>query len=993
MAPPADHVFATPVFEGSEKRISVSFAPSNASHAPIPPPTGLRSLPRASIDTLLDKASCQVVSAKFSQYFDAYVLSESSLFVYPDRFVLKTCGTTKLLDCLPCMIELAAGLGLKPARVKYSRASFLFPDLQPEPHHGFEFECQKLQSLFGDLGATSAVVMGDAMAGLQWHIFVAGGDPSADIDDETAIQARLRTMITDHCTQNEDKQNSVLMSKDGATNKEKPIHTIEVCMTGLSAAKAAQFVRDENFESAKAVTETSGIQKLVGNHRIDDYVFEPCGYSMNGIGQGENANEFSTVHITPEDQFSYASFELCGYDPVKVLANDLVSDIASAFQPKRISVAISVDTLAPGPSVPGWGAPFVAPTVYACHSASYQEIRCGGYVAYFTLERINSIKSAWSTKNIAGADMKSVPQKNGGQSDDDVSFSSSQGVSTPRGVLKHFPSFSTLSASRSSIILSNNSYGLNQDGFGIKDESKKLKSTSVELSKAEMQSENNLSDRMEGTNFSENSSDSTSLTMHGEYEHQLENDQGEKKKSIGTNAFSSPDGPSSPSSMSLERFANMTALNYGTVPPSFYDVLADYGAVPLPSGDVESIDAHIKELIRTHEMEDNFYVVDLGAAHRLWSAWESAMPRVHPHYAVKCNNDPALLRALASLGAGFDCASEAEVEQIISLGVSPDRIVFANPCKRPADIRAAVRHQVMLSTFDTEAELIKLARWAPRSRVLLRIRADDPTARCQLGNKFGAEEWEWSELFAAARQLGIGVDGVSFHVGSGATNPAAFSYAIEAAKRAFDLGTSYGFDMSLLDIGGGFCGGRFGPDGKVDLGGVPAAVNSALAAYFPETSGVRIIAEPGRFFSEVVATLATLVYGRRQRAKSADSNEDNVSYDYWVTDGLYGSMNCLLYDHATISPRPLIMSYSAKTENNGNTTMFGATKDECPSTVFGPTCDGLDTIVRNCPLPTLHVGDWLTWPRMGAYTLCGASKFNGMNAVDVPTFYVCSEKP
>ena len=138
----------------------------------------------------------------------------------------------------------------------------------------------------------------------------------------------------------------------------------------------------------------------------------------------------------------------------------------------------------------------------------------------------------------------------------------------------------------------------------------------------------------------------------------------------------------------------------------------------------------------------------------------------------------------------------------------------------------------------------------------------------------------------------------------------------------------------------------------------------------------------------------------RARALSTDAIEAEVSYDYWVTDGLYGSMNCLLYDHATIAPRPLILSgsrgeYSTTAKALGNE---GADQDESigelrSSTVFGPTCDGLDTIVRDFPLPTLRVGDWLTWPRMGAYTLCGASKFNGVNAVDVPTFYVCSERP
>ena len=343
------------------------------------------------------------------------------------------------------------------------------------------------------------------------------------------------------------------------------------------------------------------------------------------------------------------------------------------------------------------------------------------------------------------------------------------------------------------------------------------------------------------------------------------------------------------------------------------------------------------KLIGTHHLEDNFYVMDLSSVRRLYSAWEEAMPRVHPHYAVKCNNDRALLEVLAVLGAGFDCASEAEVELVMSLGVSADRIIFANPCKRPADIRALASRGIDHSTFDTESELVKLARWAPGSRVLLRIRADDESARCQLGNKFGAEEWEWEKLFEAARALGVPVDGVSFHVGSGATDPNAFTYAIELAKKAFDMGDTYGFNMHILDVGGGFCGGKVDAEGNVDFRGVDVALNAALEEHFAEGSidGLTIIAEPGRFFTETIATLGTLVYGRRSRGKDAETDKDLM--DYWVTDGLYGSMNCLLYDHATVAPRPLLMASKGCDGGIGSDGGHSGIGPRRPSTVFGPT--------------------------------------------------------
>ena len=210
------------------------------------------------------------------------------------------------------------------------------------------------------------------------------------------------------------------------------------------------------------------------------------------------------------------------------------------------------------------------------------------------------------------------------------------------------------------------------------------------------------------------------------------------------------------------------------------------------------------------------------------------MPRVHPCYAVKCNPDEGLLAVLASLGAGFDCASEAEIAQVLALGVSPDRVVYAHPCKPPKQIRWAAAHGVNLTTFDTESELLKMAQHHAGSGLLLRIRADDPAARCQLGNKYGAELASVPRLLDVARDLGLPLRGVSFHVGSGAKNPAAFRAAVEAARHVFDLALALGFDMDTLDLGGGFCGGDFDAAGQVDLGGVPSAINAALDDLFPE---------------------------------------------------------------------------------------------------------------------------------------------------------------
>lgn len=121
------HVLPNPVFEGSEKRIEIDFAPRGDACAPA---CGLRALDRSALDQLMTLAACCIVSSRSNDAFDAYVLSESSLFVYPTKWILKTCGTTRLLNSVPRLLELAATIGMQPVRVKFSRATFLFPDQQ-----------------------------------------------------------------------------------------------------------------------------------------------------------------------------------------------------------------------------------------------------------------------------------------------------------------------------------------------------------------------------------------------------------------------------------------------------------------------------------------------------------------------------------------------------------------------------------------------------------------------------------------------------------------------------------------------------------------------------------------------------------------------------------------------------------------------------------------------------------------------------------------------
>ncbi|PIO24124.1 hypothetical protein AB205_0124140, partial [Aquarana catesbeiana] len=206
--------------------------------------------------------------------------------------------------------------------------------------------------------------------------------------------------------------------------------------------------------------------------------------------------------------------------------------------------------------------------------------------------------------------------------------------------------------------------------------------------------------------------------------------------------------------------------------------------------------------------KDAFYVADLGDIVKKHIQWNKLLPRVTPFYAVKCNDSKAVVKTIAILGAGFDCASKAEIQLVQNIGVQPERIIYANPCKQISEIKYAASCGVGKMTFDSEGELMKVAKNHPNAKLVLRIVTDDSKAECPLSMKFGATLKTSRLLLERAKELNIDVIGVSFHVGSGSRDPQTFVQAISDARCVFDMGAELGFNIHLLDIGGGFPGSK-----------------------------------------------------------------------------------------------------------------------------------------------------------------------------------------
>ncbi|KAG6867206.1 hypothetical protein C0993_005746 [Termitomyces sp. T159_Od127] len=374
-------------------------------------------------------------------------------------------------------------------------------------------------------------------------------------------------------------------------------------------------------------------------------------------------------------------------------------------------------------------------------------------------------------------------------------------------------------------------------------------------------------------------------------------------------------------------------------------------------------------LVEAHQQdaEKAFFVADLSKVYLQHQRWIKALPEIQPFYAIKCNPDPYVIRLLAALGVGFDCASIGEISKVLDVGgIDPCRIIFANPCKAASFIRSAAKMGVETMTFDNEDELYKIARSHTSEKLVIRILTDNSKSSGALRIKFGAPLGNVPMLLAKARELGLNVVGVSFHVGRGCYDLSVYVDAIRRARAAFDMGKEAGYIFNLLDIGGGFEDSLFEQTAEF--------VTQAIDDYFPDRQGLRIIAEPGRFYVSRAFKLAANIIARRAPQDNTETS-DRPGVMYYINDGIYGAFNCVMFDNKTIHPYVLSLNGSFHVP---------VSEPQGLSSIWGPTCDPLDCVSPKITLPrTLRVGDWLGFDDMGAYTVCSASQFNGFEVSNV----------
>ena len=367
-----------------------------------------------------------------------------------------------------------------------------------------------------------------------------------------------------------------------------------------------------------------------------------------------------------------------------------------------------------------------------------------------------------------------------------------------------------------------------------------------------------------------------------------------------------------------------------------------------------SLDLEIVRQAARQRYARPFLILDNAIVRDKARRFRAAMPRVRPHYAMKANPDRRVLKILMQEGCGFEIASTSELDLLLSLGASTEDIFYSNPMKSRPAIAYAAGKGVEWFVVDSVDELRRVHELKADARIYLRVATPNIGSDWPLSGKFGAGAAETREIVSTAAKLGADLAGVTFHVGSQCRNPENWRVGIEKARALFDAMAKAGLRPRLVDIGGGFPVRHVKPIPSIEV--IGEVVNEALKA-FPDE--LKVIAEPGRYMVSDAGYFVCRVIGTTTRG--------GKRWMHWDA-GLFGG----------VIETTEGLKYRIRTERSG---------PDIPWHVAGPTCDSVDVILRDEPLPSdLQEGDFIYIRNAGAYTTAYASEFNGFPLPEVRVF-------
>ena len=363
----------------------------------------------------------------------------------------------------------------------------------------------------------------------------------------------------------------------------------------------------------------------------------------------------------------------------------------------------------------------------------------------------------------------------------------------------------------------------------------------------------------------------------------------------------------------------------------------------------------IREFLKHRNDVGPCLVVDLDVVRDNYQSFGKALPDTKVYYAVKANPAPEILELLTGFGCCFDVASLAETHAVLAAGATADRISYGNTIKKETEIAAAFALGVTLFAVDCEAEVEKVARAAPGSRVICRIVCDGSGAEWPLSRKFGCEPVYAADILEHAHRLGLVPHGVSFHVGSQQHNVEAWDRALASTAAVFRACAERGISLAMVNLGGGFPARYVRKTPKLESYG--KAIFRSLRKHFGNNLPNTIV-EPGRGLVGNAGMIEAEVVLIAKR-----SPEDEVRWVYLDIGKFHGLAE-------TIGE---LIRYPIRTTKDRDETV--------PCIIAGPTCDSVDVLYEKTPYPlpvSLAIGDKVLIEAAGAYTATYSSVgFNG----------------
>ena len=757
-------------FEGCEKKVEIDFHLSSDD-------VDLRVIPRDALDSILDLAKCTIISVQRNADFDAYVLSESSLFIYPSKVMLKTCGTTLLLKCVSALLSAARSVGAQPDFLQFSRSNFLFPSKQHFPHRAFTEETDYLNEQLGIRG--DAFILG-SLNGARWHLYIWDFNqlPAQHYQQQTleVIMFNLNT----HKMKTFYKQQQRHSNSNEQHQQPNELGVGHPCVDGEEA------------------TRISGIDQLLPGSVIDSHLFTPCGYSCNGrvdvadinniraslgngkveeskqshampsspasassssllrVGkQGKHEQAYFTIHITPEPECSFVSFETNAVLPSYTA---LVRHVVDLFQPSSFCVSLFVDggsDVSDSRSGLQWEHPG-----YVTKGTTHHAFQAGYNATVSQFEATPSSDlhlapqfGAHALNNELTALAEDMADGSAAASTLSASSSSSSALSAPLsgkpwcntptlgGTVLPFssPRPSPMSAH---LILS----GLNGAPTSYE--------TVTSLSQEQMRA----------------------VTL-----------EVVKQRHIDVQHLPSATMVDLPT-FSLSNDSTATATAAAT--DGLCTSLTSSSSVLLSSA---------RSLLSTTSPDVGFTVVDLGAVARRFHSWSRTYPRVEPVYSLSAPSLPAgMVVALSALGCSFAVHSSLSLQHFLNLNIPASRLLFHLPLKSSQQLSYAHSQQVYHVNASATSELQSIKQAHDSAKVWLHVKGKE-------GNGIGFEVAEVGQAVLLCKELELSVEGV--HVDSGSVDESEemeesmhVRQLIDLAVAALSAATEAGEELSAVHL-------------------------------------------------------------------------------------------------------------------------------------------------------------------------------------------------